>query len=270
MVIRTRGCERDLELSVDDGPLRYLAPDGESYTLGRLPAAGRHLFLGPRHGRTDRDVSRRAMSFRSRDGVVWKVRNESRRRPLAIYRRGQCVDLLPPRSEGSERPPSWVVDEDGVMVELRTVTGVYRVTARRLHEESPEPLPVPDPLPPSPDPSSGNVPTADPKDRIILGAKFLSRRQPSRAIGDRDAAERIARAFEGGLITTMAPPARPWGERVVEAAVVRWRQHLTDDNVVLIAGRANIDRLGWWLVYGYEVITVADRLRLPSAPEPEY
>jgi hypothetical protein len=241
--------EGALVVSLDDVVRRRLVPGDPELTFGRSRSSDTHLHVGPPAGGADCNVSRRAGSVRW-DGR-WTLRNESDTRPFVVVVRGHRIPM-PPATVDRRR--DWPIGPDGVVVELSTPTHTYEIGLRPLGPPDPD-----DPGGPAlPDGSGPSTTPAlrppTPHERRLLGAKFLSRRQPGRAIGDELAAERARRAHpeEEGNATASA----------VMNVVGRWRAKLQDIGLPDITGRANVDRVGEYLL-AYGVVTEDDRPALP-------
>jgi hypothetical protein len=235
--------EGGLTVLVDGVVRRQLAPDDATLTFGRARESDTHLHVGPSGGHDDYAVSRTAGSVSRRDGQ-WRLRNVSETRPFVVVVRGHRIPI---RAAQQGRHSQWLIGPDGVVVELPSPTATYEIALRPvtppgtseewiLHESGGSTVSPP--------------PEATPYQRLVLAAKFLGRRQPGVAVGDALAAERATRAVGTGRVVT---------PKAVENVVAGWREWLEGCGLRDVAGRSNVDRVGFYLL-AFNVLTEADRL----------
>jgi len=118
-------------------------------------------------------------------------------------------------------------------------------------------VPGPDPR----DPSTLRLRKPTPHDKLLLAAKFLSRRHAGYAVGNELAAER-ANDASGKRATRITA-------RAVENSVARWREQLQMIGVPNIGGRGNINQLGIELIK-HGVLSELDRIGPPIVERDQY
>jgi hypothetical protein len=229
-----------------DGVVRRRITPGCVLTFGRAPEAPEHLHVGP-PGHDECHLSRVAGALRHRDRL-WMITNESRYIPFEVAIEG-VVYQLAPSGMGQIRALPVLAD---TVVRLTTPAHVYEIELRPVAGEAESrwsrPLASgPDTSPPIVEPS--------PHERRLLAAKFLSRRTPGDAIGDKLATRRAAEAAGQEI----AP-------RAVDNCVRRWKDRLRDQGWHGLDGRSNIDRVGR-LLLSYGVLRLSDRLPLPPVED---
>jgi hypothetical protein len=240
-----------LIVSLDGVERRRFAPRDGELTFGRSRSSD--VRLGPPGGRDDCNISRLACSVHW-DGR-WTLRNRSETRPFVVVVRGHRI-AVPPRTAGHLR--DWPIGPEGVVVELPTPTHTYVIGLRPVLPPGADGPDGPA-LPSDSEPSTGPaLKPLTPHERRLLGAKFLSRRQPGRAVGDECAAERARRAWPEEEKDTTA--------RAVMNVVARLRTRLQDLGLTDVAGRSHIDQVGIYLL-AFGVITEDDRPPLPPVDD---
>jgi hypothetical protein len=243
--------EGGLVVSVDGVVRRQLAPGDRVLTFGRSREGPTHLHVGPVSGRGDHAISRIAGSVRWCAGQ-WMLRNESETRPfVVVVGAAQRIPMAPATLAWFSQ---WAVGPDGVVIELPTPTATYEIAlwpVAGLGADDPVVLHSSGPSTTPP------FPVATPHERLVLAAKFLSRRRPGTAVGDERAAERATRALGTGKVITA---------KAVENVVGRWRRRLEEICLPDVAGRSNVDRVGAYLL-AFGVLTEDDRLDLPPDDE---
>ena len=233
-----------------DGVVARQLESGEVLTFGRWPSSTTHLHVGPPDGRGDGTISRRAGSVRCSSGQ-WVLRNESEKRAFVVVVHDAV--RVPMAAKTAARFSQWAIGPDGVAVELPTAMGTYTIEFRPVRSfDTSVPLSLPgtgwSTVPP---------PAVSAHERVVLAAKFLSRRQPGAAVGDACAAERATRALGTGRVVTA---------KAVENVVKGWRTFLEEQHLPDVAGRGNVDRVGAYLL-AFRVLSEDDRLDLPPVED---
>lgn len=225
-----------------DGELvRVLKAGCPPFTFGR--GSGCCLRLGGRGQNGDRHISRTAGSLHWQDGL-WTVQNDGSR----------AFDILDPVVVPWPPGAIWAIGPDGVELKINSPIRPYVI---HLQPAGPPPGARFDPSEPLSDidPSTFPLPSPSPHDRMLLAAKFLSRRRPGVAIGNRKAADR-ANAVGRTHVTPKA----------VEDAVRNWKERLQAIGVSGIEGRENVNQLGFSLL-AYGVIRQEYALPLPPVAD---
>ena len=242
-----------LEVLLDGSVVCVLEPGSPAFVIGR----GRQcqLRIGASGPGGDRHISRTMASVCWRRGA-WTVQNDSQTRPFDVVVDSAVVPLRP-HLDGTG-PSIFVLGPDGSTLRICSLTGSFHIQLRPCGPR-PEPASVPGPDPR--DPSTLRLRKPTPHDKLLLAAKFLSRRHAGYAVGNELAAER-ANDASGKRATRITA-------RAVENSVARWREQLQMIGVPNIGGRGNINQLGIELIK-HGVLSELDRIGPPIVERDQY